>query len=313
MAEYFVGAGQQFNNILSAMNACANGDIITITDSETYTETFNDIQKNTITIRSSINNPDAFPVLRIFFNSNTLNHINDWVFKSIIMEPNADSRFTFNLKNITFTQCVFRNYDYLLSCDCQANSVKKFESCLFYNFSEFVFDARKNFDNGALLITNCTFHNCANIFKDDFWGEHAASNPKIYNCVFTSCPGIASDVTDGAQQPNRHRHMILQQFKFCTFSNNPQTATAALGENCFVNEAESGIYAAAERTLPSHFKIKDNPRVRNCGSDTFGYSPAIDGSVRVSPFDRGTWEFEGQEPPPVTKMILPYINYQGAF
>jgi len=313
MAEYFVGIGQQFGDILSAMNSCADGDTITITDSRTYTETFNDITRNGITIRSSINNPDAFPVLKIYFNSNTLNHINNWVFKSVIMEPNADSRFTFNLKNITFTQCVFRNYDYFCSCDCQANSVKKFESCLFYNFSDYVFDALKNFDNNALIVSNCTFHNCANIFKNDFWNEQVAGHPKIYNCIFTNCPGIASQVTDGAQQPNRRRHSILQQFKFCTFSNNPQTPTAELGDNCFVSEAESGIYVVTERTLPSHFKIKDNPKVYNSGSDTLGYSPALDGNVRVSPYDRGAWEYAGQEPPIENKTILPYIYYQGAF
>ncbi|MDR2728504.1 MAG: hypothetical protein LBB56_05170 [Chitinispirillales bacterium] len=313
MAEYFVGTGQQFDNILNAINSCANGDIITITDSRTYTEAFNDVSRNGITIRSSVNAPDDFPALKIYFNSNTLNHIDNWTFKSVIMEPNGDSRFTFNLKNITFTQCVFRNYDYLCSCDWQAQSVKKFESCLFYNFSGFVFDAQKNFDNNALLISNCTFHNCADIFKNDFWNEAAASYPKISNCVFTNCSGIASQVTDGAQQPNRRRHMILQQFKYCTFSNNPQTPTAALGENCFINENEAGIYAAAGRTLPSHFKIKDNPKVYNSGSNALGSSPALDGSARVPPYDRGAWEYAGQEPPIVNKTILPYIYYQGAF
>jgi len=308
MAEYFVGTGQQFNSILGAMNNCANGDIITITDSRTYTETLNDITLNNITIRSAINNPDAFPALRLFLNSNTLNHINNWVFKSVIMQPNGNSRFTFNLKNITFTQCVFRHYDYLCSCDCQANSVKKFESCIFYNFTDYVFDALKNFDNNALIVSNCTFHSCVNIFKNNFWNEQAAACPKIYNCIFTGSPNVVSQVTDGIR-----RHSILQQFRFCTFSNNPQTASAQVGENSFVSEPTIGIYAVPERTLPSHFKIANNPKVRSCGSDNFGYSPAIDGSVRVTPFDRGAWEYGETPIPPVNKMILPYINYQGAF
>jgi hypothetical protein len=118
---------------------------------------------------------------------------------------------------------------------------------------------------------------------------------------------------DDAQQPNRRRNMILQQFRYCTFSNDPRTPTAALGENCFVNENESGIYAAADREIPSHFKVKDNPAVFNSGSDSLGSSPAIDGSVRVPPYGRGAWEYAGQQPPIENKTILPYIYYQGAF
>lgn len=307
MAERLVGTGQQYQYISEALAVSVAGDIITITDNRTYLESIIDVRIPGITIRSTSTDPDNFPILKLFLDSNTLNHINNWFFSSVIMEPNGVSRLTFNLQNITFNRCVFRSYDYLCACDCSSTRVKRFESCLFYNFSDYVFNALQNYEPQSLIISNCTFHNCVNIFKNDFWNEMYAGSPGISNCIFTSCPNIASQVTDDAP-PNGRRYRLFQQFKYCTFSNNPQTANAILGTDCFVNEAESNIYSQPLRTIPSHFKISDNTKVRNSGSDSLGYSPDLGGSVRTSPYDRGSWEYQGG---PANKMILPFINYQG--
>ncbi|MDR0307635.1 MAG: hypothetical protein LBI42_12475 [Chitinispirillales bacterium] len=313
MAEKLVGAGQQFNTVLAAVNSSSDGDTVTITDSGTYAERLDMISLTGITLRSTGNDPDAFPVVKLYLDSNTLNHINNWVFSSLIFEPNGDSRFTFNLQNISFNRCVFRKYDYLFGCDYTNNGVKKIESCLFYDISDYVFFARKNFHANALLVKNCTFHNCANIFKDDFWNVEAAKEPKVNNCVFTACPNIASQVEDSAP-PYGRRSGLFQQFKYCTFSNDPQTANAKFGESCLVNKNESDIYSrSGSGTLPSHFKITDNPSVYKSGSGSLGYSPDLGGFTRTSPYDRGAWECDGQPSIVETKMILPYINYQGAF
>jgi len=317
MAERLVGAGQQFGTITDALVASATGDTITITDSATYTEPLNDIQLNQITLRSSAADPDDFPVLRLYFNPNTLNFIDNWAFKSVIMEPNSDSRFIYNLKNIAFVRCVFRNYDYILQCDCLDGRKKQFWCCLFYDISDYVFNAQQNYNDGALEIKNCTFHNCANIFKNDFYNEVYAASPKFANCIFTACSGIASGVSDVQQYNPSKRHNIYQQIQCSTFSNDPQTVNAQLGGNCIVNINESLIYAyAGAKTLPGHFRITDNAAVRNSGSDLLGYATDISNAARTSPYDRGAWEYDGIIPPPPpvgTKIILPYINYQGAF
>jgi hypothetical protein len=308
MAEWLVGTGQTYLYISEALAVASNGDTITITDSRTYLESWIMLNKTGISLRSNKTNPDQFPVLKIFMDSNTLNLINNWVFSFVRIEPNGASRFTFNLQTVSFRSCVFCNYDYLLACDCVSNRIKKFQSCLFYNFSDYVFNAQQNFDSQALVISNCTFHNCAAIFKNDFSNEMMAQQPQVSNCIFTDCMNFAPQVQDDVP-PNGRKYRLFQQIRYCTFSNNPQTANATFGTGCYVNESAANIYREALKEFPTQFSIKDNLKIRNSGNDTLGFTPDLSGTTRISPFDRGAWEYEGG--PGNVKKILPFINYQG--
>lgn len=289
MAERFVGIGQTYSTIRDALFASNSGDTVTITDSATYLESWYDLRKDGITLRFTGNSPDNYPVLKINMNANTLDAMINWSYKNLCFEQNVSS-FTQNMRKVTFYCCIFRNYNKVFDCDSQ-NFPKELNSCIFYNVSDYVVNAAWNYSNSSFVFRNCTFHNCANIFKNDFGAIDYAWYPKITNCLFTNCLNIASSVSDSS--PSDKRSILYSQFNYCTFSNNPQTVNARFNATCKVNVPVTDVYVSVSKSLPSDFIISNNSNVYNAGSTYLGYQFDISGRRRNDPFDIGAWEVTG--------------------
>lgn len=286
MAERFVGSTQVYKTIANALLASVSGDIITITDSAVYREFWFDLKLENITLRSNQSAPDNFPVLQINMNNNTLDMMNNWNYKYLTFEQNQ-SCFSVNLRKVAFFCCVFRNYDHVFDCDAQQFG-KELNSCLFYNIRDYILNAARNYANASFVFRNTTFHNCTNLFKNDFGAIDYTAYPKIYNCLFTNCPNLASSVSDKSNTDKRS--ILFSQFHYCTFTNNLQTINAKFNSSCKIDIPLNDTYPSVNKAVPSDFQISDNQNVRNAGSSIIGYPIDIAGRQRNDPYDIGAWE-----------------------